>query len=271
MTGVVADKWRVAEAVDLSIAGIRQLGCKAVRLDFSWAAIEPMKGDFRFLDYENILAECKKNDITVLACVKGTPFWVRKTNNSDASAPADAFTRRPPADMTEWTAFMVHLATRYSDAIKYWEIWENEDESMSTKEYLELLGTAARAVKTIDPGAFVVSGCVKDTGFLQDIAASPACDILGFRIDGSAANPADPLQKLSSLKKPVWLTSAGAISGTVIDCKPRKQWMDKLLTAVKAPSPVKAIFWFELFDDNRDSVFPSSGLLDAGYQPKCGK
>ena len=269
LVGVVADKWKVAESIDLSVARIKSLGYKALRLDFPWVSIEPARGEFQFLDYGNILAECEKNGITVIACVKGTPFWARKTVNPAGVEPADAFTLRPAAEMLDWAAFMLHLATRYKGKIKYWEIWENEDATMSEKDYAGLLDYASRAVKTVDTNAVVISGCVKNPEFLASLNSSTACDLVGYRMDASATDPATILSKIPEMNKPVWLTSAGAAAGPGADCRERKLWMDKLLAAVRQTGKARAVFWYELFDDNKDPVFPASGLLDAGYQLKC--
>ena len=101
-------------------------GCKLVRAGgFSFPAIEPHEGEFRWERSDTIMAETEAHGISLDTIVYGVPRWTQDTNRV---AKINHFKKHmvPPREGT-FGAFAEKVAARYGTKIDYYEIGNEWD------------------------------------------------------------------------------------------------------------------------------------------------
>jgi hypothetical protein len=148
---------------DLGLAYlVNDLGFAWTKGYVNWATVEPEKGEFRWIDPDNITEAFGDQELKILMRVHGTPDWAR---------PADTHFSHPPTDMADFGRFMTALATRYKGQVAAYEIWNEPNLNYEwgylepdPAAYTEMLKVAYTAVKKADPAALVISGGLATTG-----------------------------------------------------------------------------------------------------------
>lgn len=110
----------------------------------------------------------------------GTPTWAsaRPTETSvysNAEGTTNLGLAAEPADLTKWDAFCTTVATRYLGKVKYYEIWNEANDSAffsGTKTMLaQMVRRANQAIKAVDPTAKIISPSI--TGWGPNAGALP--------------------------------------------------------------------------------------------------
>ncbi len=139
-----------------------------LRVPLYWFECEPAPGDYDFSRLDAVVGEAAAHGIRVLPFVFGTPAWI-------AADPA-----RPPLGSAvargAWSSFLRRLVERYGPGgefwegragalpIRRWQIWNEPNFRLfwaphpAPRQYAELLGLAAKAIRGADPGAQIVLG-----------------------------------------------------------------------------------------------------------------
>ena len=273
--GVIVDKWRLAETLDMSFDKLKDLGIKYIKLDFPWVNIEPKKGSYRFVDYSQIIEKCRQNNIEILGCIKDTPLWAKKEDIQNN------FIKYPPQQLNDFASFVLHLATRYRNDITYWQIWEDQDDFMSTSEYCGLLKYAYIPAKMANPDSIILSGQTENMQFLNGLQNCRYYDIIGIDIKLSSDNPKKILasfnQELNSIIKKekfnrnIWITSIGKINhlnSGISDCKKAKI-IEEFYPQLLSNSCIKNIFWCDFMDNSNNAQYGKNGLIDEMFSEKC--
>lgn len=130
---------------------ICQVNTKWIRLDFSWAEIEPSKGQFAFTRYDQIVSEAHRRGLSIYAGLGGTPAWAGSGDK-----------KSPPSDASAWSAFVARVVERYKNEIKYWGMWNEPNEtdfwSGSEQQYTELiLKPGSAAARNVDLSCNIVA------------------------------------------------------------------------------------------------------------------
>ncbi len=170
--GVMADGPAIDGSTDAAAEFrlMRSSGARSVRFSIFWRSVESSRGAFDFAKLDVLVGGAANAGVTVLPVVQGTPAWA-------ASAPATYAS--PPADPSDYAAFVAKLARRYGPSgefwktnkgkdlpIKSWQIWNepNLDGSWSLEQgpwvqgYVSLLRSTRKALKAVDPTAKIVLG-----------------------------------------------------------------------------------------------------------------
>ncbi len=148
---------------DLGLAYmVNDMGSGWARSYVNWATVEQQRGEFRWVDPDNIVQAFGDQEVKILMRVHGTPAWAR---------PADTMFTHPPTDLRDFANFMTALAARYKGRVAAYEIWNEPNlnyewgnQDPDPVAYTEMLKTAYRAVKAVDPEALVISGGLATTG-----------------------------------------------------------------------------------------------------------
>lgn len=162
---------------------IARSGARWVRLDLSWAMIQPRRGSFD-LEWgvplvDEVLAQAKRRGLRVLVMFWLTPAW----------ANGGAGERVAPDDAADYAKALAWAARRWDDEVRAWEVW-NEPNSADflvgadPGVYTGLLCAAHAALHRQDRRARVVFGGLmyNDDDWLQSAytAGARGCfDILG--------------------------------------------------------------------------------------------
>jgi Tol biopolymer transport system component len=148
---------------DLSTAYlVRDMGFTWAKGYVNWETVEPEKGNFRWIDPDNVVNAYEAYGLKILLRVHGTPAWAR---------PPDTQLSYPANDPRDFADFITVLATRYRGRVAAYEIWNEENlnyewgyRQPDPAEYTPLLRAAYQAIKAADPEAVVLSGGLATTG-----------------------------------------------------------------------------------------------------------
>jgi len=269
-------------------------GYHYVRQSFSWADIEPAKGNYAWSIYDQIVHTMAANGIEVIAVLDRSPNWARAPDQ--VSVP-DA----PPLYSNDYALYAGEVVRHYEGQIQYFQIWDSPNSAehwggteARASDYVRMLAEAFNATKAASSEAKVILAELTpeyangDTGsdvrFLRaiyDAGGSAFFDIIATQIDGGVSSPYDrqvgnDRESLSRAilfrelmieqgdrAKPIWITHFGWTADG-IDVSPETQ-ADFLVAGLKrarAEWPwVGLMFQWSLLPDEDDPTNASQSLL----------
>lgn len=231
-TGVVTDlTWGISSAdQDKTVAAIHDLGARWARLSIQWNAWESAPGKYNPWEVERTdraVALSHAQGIHLLVDVYNAPGWAAGTDGSGDG--------NVPKNMADFAGFMRYVASRYKGVVDAYEIWNEPDIARfwspgpDATAYVRLLKSGYQAVKSVDPGATVVSGGLswdygRPNSFLSRMYAAGAkgsFDVLGIHDypdasiftalstwpNGFSGARADEVSHGDT--KPIWITEFG--------------------------------------------------------------
>jgi uncharacterized protein (TIGR03437 family) len=151
----------------------------------AWTALEPLKGLWNFAPLDTWVAAAEANGIPDIILTLGqTPAWASSdpslVNYVGAGAPA------PPVDNQDWRDYISAVATRYKGRIRYYEIWNEPNDTTyftgTVAQLVELTREAYKILKAADPKNTVISPAAYSAGYLDSFlaaGAAPHVDVIG--------------------------------------------------------------------------------------------
>ena len=159
-----------------SLEMARQAGFRFIRQEFQWEDIEIHgKGDFSdrrndpegvdaWAKYDNIVELAEEQGIEIIARLSNPPSWSRALPDEAIGALA------PPDDFSDFADFAAHVAERYGDRIRYYQIWNEPNgndewglQDVDPVAYTDLLCQAYERIKAADPDAVILAGALTPT------------------------------------------------------------------------------------------------------------
>lgn len=152
------------EPIGPQVAALRDGGIRWIREDFTWAELEPRRGEFDWRSTDALMAAAAKEGIDVLAVLAYSAPW--------AAATADEHS--PPMDPADYARFARAVVDRYGDGGEFWngrsvvrplravELWNEPwghffwDPDPDPRRYAELARPAAAAVHDAGAGVRVL-------------------------------------------------------------------------------------------------------------------
>jgi hypothetical protein len=241
----------------LKAAGIRWL-----RGFYEWQTIQPKQGLFNWTLTDRLVANAKANDIHLSYAFAYLAPW----------ASADGGTRKfPIKNMQFWRDYVSGLVSRYSEDIKYWEVWNEFNgsfaENGTPKIYADLVREASISAKKIDPTAKIgMSVASFDVNFLDAVIKAGAANHFDFICvhpyeklnalddngEGDFLTMASTLREMlaknsQSVETPLWITEIGVQApikpDSTADTKQAVLLTKAYLLAIA--SGFQRVFWFE--------------------------
>lgn len=170
---------------------VQDMGFNMIKGYINWGTVEPERGNFRWVDPDNVMHAAQDAGAKVLLRVHGTPTWAR---------PAGSIESHPPNNTDDFARFLTALARRYRGQVAGYEIWNEPNLSYewgnrppNPAEYTALLIAAYRAIKTADPAAQVISGGLAPTAGEDTSSAMSDLDFLAGMYDAGAKGNFDAL------------------------------------------------------------------------------
>jgi hypothetical protein len=162
--------------------GIRAAHAGWIRVDLNWNVIQyGGPGSYNWEPFDRIIGGAISRGIRVLAGILYTPPWARGTGTSATS---------PPDELADYAAFARTAVQRYaSRGVHAYEIWNEPNIPLfwsprpDPARYAQLLKLAYAAVKSVDPGAKVLTGGLSPHGSYG-------------QIDGEGMNPLTFLERM---------------------------------------------------------------------------
>ncbi|WP_328875206.1 cellulase family glycosylhydrolase [Streptomyces sp. NBC_00287] len=144
----------LAAALDDAVA----VGARWVRADLAWGDIQPDGPDrHRWYVFDRVVRAASERSLSVLPVLAYTPKWARPAGCAGDNC--------APADPEAFAAFVAKAATRYApEGIHTWEIWNEPNiqdfwrPAPDATAYTTLLRTTSRALRQVDPSAYVILG-----------------------------------------------------------------------------------------------------------------
>jgi hypothetical protein len=147
-----------------------------------WNDVEPSNGTYNWAPLDATISQAKSAGITsFMYTFWSTPEWA--SSNPSQSCILTAIENvtgcaAPPTSINDWDSFVKAVVTRYSDQIRYFELWNepNLDETFSgsVAQMVTMSQHAYADIKAIDPSAIVLSPAASRVGVLQ---YSPGCNV----------------------------------------------------------------------------------------------
>lgn len=168
--------WLDDATLNQRLNDIQSLGATWVRIDFNWSEVQRSGYDtFNWQGYDRVVTAVTEHKLKVLGTLVYVPAWARSKNCSVASEQNlhERVGRAcSPRNPNEFGRFARAAAMRFQPhGIYVWEIWNEPnmaayflsyrhtaEPSIDPGIYAAIANTAAREIKSADPGAFVITG-----------------------------------------------------------------------------------------------------------------
>jgi hypothetical protein len=249
------------------VALMKEAGIAWVRMDFLWAEIEPVPGEFKFDKYDRIVDILIKNKINILGLLDYSTDWASSCQKWNC----------PPANNKLFVNYALEAIGHYKDKIKYWEVWNEPDSSIywsrqdGLKSYCALLKDVYIAAKKMYPKCKILNGGLANglasVNHLYDNGAKDYFDILNIHLFESPLNPnaikaAEAYPKLvykamsrnGDGDKKIWITEIGC-PGVKKGLKVKNWWMGRNPNEAQQAQWLKSVFTKLIKDKNIDKVF----------------
>ena len=238
--------WMSDDELGSALDTATYVGATLVRADLSWEDIQPTGPDgYSWFLFDRVVAAAKARGLTVLPVLAYTPAWARPDGC--------ASDRCGPRDLAAFAAFARAAAERYMPrGVHTWEIWNEPNTSefwgpaADPHAYTALLTATSKALRDVDPRAFVVlgglapastgAGDVEQTEFLAQVSrlgGNRVVDAVGYhpytypllpssetgwgtaweKIDQTPVSLRSVLAEFGTPDLPVWITEVGAPTG----------------------------------------------------------
>ncbi len=146
------------EALDENLRLIADTGFVWVRQVFSWASIESELGQRDWSDSDRVIQAAARRDLRLIAVLWLSPDWAASSQTA------------PPQDRGAFGSFVEAFATRYSEQIDVYQIWDEPNLSSGwggqppdPVGYVALLETAYHRIHAADPDALVLTAGLAPT------------------------------------------------------------------------------------------------------------
>lgn len=275
----------LARALDDAV----DIGARWVRLDLSWADIQPdSPQDYLWDRFDRVADAAAARGLSLLPILAYTPAWARLPGCADEKC--------APADPGEFAAFAAAAAARYPQ-VSAWEVWNEENYGVFWRpepdpiSYAALLKSTIAGLRMARPAAEIVVGGLanvdEDRGgiapasFLAVLVRTGAMadvDGVGLHYPDTATlrSVRSVLSNAGVSDTPIWITEDGAPTGGegVDDAVAEGEQARRVTAAVTAASGdprVAALFWYTDRDGAAELTDPEShyGLrrLDGSKKP----
>jgi hypothetical protein len=240
------------ENLDQVVSTLKSSGFFQVRQLFSWALIEPEKGQYAWERYDRIVDALSAHGLEITAVLAQSPAWARAPA---AASAVDA----PPTNNADYAEFVQQVVNRYKNKVQYVQLWDLPNRAdhwggtaATPIQYADLLALGSNAARSepsvkvilaeFDPfgdGAFGA-----DLRFLRTIYSlgrADFFDVVAARIDGGTSSPYDRTVDVDRMNfsrailfrelliaegdetKPIWLTHYGWKTGDETGISPQDQ------------------------------------------------
>ncbi len=192
---------------DNILGHVQALGFGWIKQQVEWFRFNPAPGQYDWGGLDRIVDNASARGIRVMFSVCKAPAWARPGDDDKSVA-------GPPADPNTYAEFMKAMADRYKGRVQAYEIWNEQNlwyewggrgGRLNAGNYVRLLSAAYHAIKSVDPGAIVISGALTPTGVndgdiaiddqtylrqMYDAGLRGVCDAIGAHPSGYN-NPPD--------------------------------------------------------------------------------
>jgi GH35 family endo-1,4-beta-xylanase len=193
-----------------------------------WPDLEPSKGQWRFDALDKYVAMAEQHNTEILLPLAVTPQWASARPDVKSGWQRPGFTAEPK-NMSDWSAYVRQVVSRYRGRIFAYEIWNEPNLQQywigSTDELVAMTKEAHDIIKSIDPAAILVSPSAttgRGVPWLADFLSKGGgryVDVIGYHFYVYPHPPEAMLPLIEKVKqtmkdngvehKPIWDTELG--------------------------------------------------------------
>jgi hypothetical protein len=243
-------------------AYLEHLGVKWILHTFYWSDIEPEKGDWDFLYYDDLVKKANAAGIQVLGVLGYDTWWIH--------ADKSAHRYIPPEKIPDFLEYVRQTVSRYRGKVGTWCIWNEPNFAFwngTDEEFFDLARQTAEAARETDPEATLLGGAFNrgvlgiPEKFIRGLFESGAMDAVdAVAFHPYELNPARTAQLYEQFRsivddygfgKKIWITEVGYPTGglypTKVSEKKLGEYVIKTFTLLAAQDAEK-LLWYQLFD-----------------------
>ncbi|MDV6304411.1 MULTISPECIES: endo-1,4-beta-xylanase [Rhodococcus] len=285
------------EDLDRQLQSAADVGATWVRVEMDWGDIEPEPGVFTWDSTDRVVASARAHGLQILGLLTYTPVWAQRGFVLPGSQQA------APADPNQFGNFAAAAASRYTDSIQTWEIWNEPNiavfygPSVDVRSYLQVLQAGYVRIHEIQPGATVLSGGLSNAQDVLPIGLSPVAFLNqlyalggGAFLDGVAMHPYTTpgyapdnanwtqmaamhttMQNNGDGGKQIWITEYGAPTGNIGSEQRQSDILTSALASANTvPFIARPMFIHSIRDGGTDPASPEAnyGVLRKDFTPK---
>ena len=286
--GIAGIRFYNPESFELQLKAAQLMGAAYERKYASWGQIQPKQGEWNWEQLDREIAAAEEYGIERQLLINGGTQWAVREKYEDYRKKNNT-----PPRIKPWEEYIHQLATRYQDRITYYEIWNEPDIGFyhgTIDEYLELLKSAYRTIKKVDPDLQVMSGgfasAIPRSRYLEERGdlhrevvrkGQKYFDVHAFhrhspfsRFRNEVEGPLQEIRSLLKKDKPLWFNET-AMHSTFIGEKEQARVLFKKLTYGWARGAM-GYTWFNMLSN--PNYAPSHhehnyGMLTKDFNPKA--
>lgn len=141
------------------LAAMKAIGITSVRFDADWDWVQPKgPGTFNWTQLDQAVSSARAAGMSVDLIIDGCPPWAALAGTTGDPSPQ-------PDSSAQYATWAAEVAARYArKGVRMFEIWNEQNNAIfwqpkpNPAAYTADLVAAYRAIKTVDPSAFVISG-----------------------------------------------------------------------------------------------------------------
>jgi hypothetical protein len=144
---------------------IAAAGFGFIRMDFGWSATETAKGEYRWSEYESLLANLERRGILAIFILDySNPLYEQEvTSTNPLTHQTHRTTESPqhPESVAAFAAWSAAAAQHFHGRHVLWELWNEPNIDFwspkpDVRQYSTLALAAAKAIRQSDPGATII-------------------------------------------------------------------------------------------------------------------
>lgn len=137
------------------------IGALAKGIGTSWNYMEPSPGVYKWALLDGYVNAALSRNIDVVHTFYGVPQWAASLTANCQTLATTVQCSGPPANPQDLYDYVTQVVTRYVGRIKYYELWNEPNNTKSWNGTVAAMATQSQAVyniiKSIDPGALVIT------------------------------------------------------------------------------------------------------------------
>jgi len=170
---------------------IASTGVKWVRYWLSWYQVEVDSGEYYFTAADSVIEGYISRGINVYLTLFSGNQWYDGPDSTiydSVAHPEQGLSPTPgSASMQGWLAFVDTAVIRYSDRVKYWDIWNEPNIDFwqpvpNAQDYAHLLKETSQKIKSIDPLAKIIGlgTSTIDYGYISEVLQEDVIDYIDY-------------------------------------------------------------------------------------------
>lgn len=199
------------EDLEHRLRDIKSLGATWIRVDFSWATIQPSgPSEYKWRGYDRLVQAANNHELKILALIGYTPAWAREPRCKALIRNEKRAQRCSPRSSVEFGNFAQAAAQRYHNKnVRGWEIWNEPNLNSYWKTarpdnstyvdpaaYANMANAAAHQIRQLTDAVIVTGGLSplfepsRSTGMRQSDYLAQLLPLLDYKLfDAIAIHP----------------------------------------------------------------------------------